>query len=153
MEVGAAPLLAQCVRALQLTRAPEFACCWTDGDLDLVFANYGGNGGWGGNYVYVNDGTGQFTQDENSAVRNTHPTDGSDQVVLADLTGDGHLDVYIGNSWSTHPNRLYVNNGDGTFAEDSDVAFGVTGAGTSVDIADVDNVCASLLLKPFPRPC
>lgn len=63
-------------------------------------------------------------------------------VVLLDFDGDGRLDVFVAND--TEPNRLYRNNGNGTFedrAVGAGVAFseaGVARAGMGVDAVDYD---------------
>ncbi len=72
--------------------------------------------------VYMNDGSGNFTKDTDASgdlidVYNS-------AVVLADLDGDGDLDVvltgYTGNSGSTNSGTIatvYTNDGDGRFTE------------------------------------
>jgi len=64
-------------------------------------------------------------------------------LTMLDYDLDGWPDVFIAND--TQPNKLYHNNGDGTFFEDAiraGVAFsedGVARAGMGVDAADYDN--------------
>ena len=63
-------------------------------------------------------------------------------VAMLDFDGDGWMDLFVAND--TQPNRLYRNNGDGTFADvavGAGVAFseaGVARAGMGVDAADYD---------------
>ena len=63
-------------------------------------------------------------------------------VVFADLDDDGWVDLYLTND--THPNRLFINRGDGTFDDFSllsGAALSDTGkaeAGMGVDAGDVD---------------
>ncbi|MCP3904664.1 MAG: hypothetical protein GY715_13640 [Planctomycetes bacterium] len=65
-------------------------------------------------------------------------------AATADYDGDGWLDLYVTDSRKGRPNRLYRNNGDGTFTDVAEVA-GVASVngddGTSMDCAwgDVDN--------------
>ena len=63
-------------------------------------------------------------------------------VVAADLNGDGRIDLYVANDMC--PNFVYLNRGDGTFAdatESSGAGYGPNGAmraGMGVDAEDVD---------------
>jgi hypothetical protein len=63
-------------------------------------------------------------------------------VALVDYNGDGHVDLFVAND--TQPNRLYKNNGNGTFTDvavQAGVAFneaGVARAGMGVDAGDYD---------------
>ena len=54
-----------------------------------------------------------------------------------DLDDDGDLDVYVANDYG--PDKLYRNNGDGTFTDVTRDAIGVDGdAGMNVDMGDFD---------------
>lgn len=63
-------------------------------------------------------------------------------VAMLDVDGDGWMDLFVAND--TQPNRLYRNNGNGTFTDiavRAGVAFseaGVARAGMGVDAADYD---------------
>jgi hypothetical protein len=63
-------------------------------------------------------------------------------VAMLDFDGDGRIDLFVAND--TQPNRLYRNNGNGTFTDaamGAGVAFseaGVARAGMGVDAADYD---------------
>lgn len=90
--------------------------------------------------LYRNRGNGTF---ENATQRaGLNEPNKALGVALLDYNDDGHLDLFVAND--TEPNRLYRNNGNGTFTDEaltSGVAFGETGAaraGMGVDAADYD---------------
>ena len=79
-----------------------------DGDLDLIAGNDGQS-----NRIYLNNGTpAPFTGVTGVDVE-TGETDATHALILADLDRDGDLDLITGNSNET--NRMYLNEGDGTF--------------------------------------
>lgn len=102
-----------------------------DGDLDLYVLNYGPN------VLYRNEGDGKFT--DVSKESGLDDPDWSVSASWLDYDGDGDLDVYVGNyltydagrfrdyypaagypgplSYTAQPDRLYRNNGDGTFTD------------------------------------
>jgi len=71
-------------------------------------------------------------------------------VVCADFNGDGRPDIYVAND--TAANRLWLNNGDGTFREaalDVGLAYSMDGlakAGMGIALGDVENNGGQLLL-------
>ncbi len=76
-----------------------------DGDLDLIIARLGGSA----EKIYNNDGDGNFTQ---VAGLITTIGDSSLDLMVADLTGDGRLDIVTAQGESgVFTNRIYVNNG------------------------------------------
>ena len=76
-----------------------------DGDLDLLVGRLGS----GGERLYNNDGDGNFTQ--TSGVFQVI-SDSTLDIVVADLTGDGRLDVVTGQGESgSFRNRIYINSG------------------------------------------
>jgi hypothetical protein len=91
--------------------------------------------------LYRNKGDGTFE----NVTRQAGVHDPSNKMLglaLIDYNNDGHLDVFAAND--TQPNRLYHNNGNGTFKDvgmTAGVAFneaGVARAGMGVDAADYD---------------
>lgn len=78
-----------------------------DGDLDLAV----GNGDFAeadSNFVYLNDGTGAFTELYEFGLGST------DGVAFADADGDGDQDVAIGNEHTPTTNYLYRNDSGGS---------------------------------------
>ncbi|MEK6674647.1 MAG: FG-GAP-like repeat-containing protein [Planctomycetota bacterium] len=76
-----------------------------DGDLDLIIAALGGTT----DRILNNNGTGTFSL---TAGVITAQTDSSLDIEVADLTGDGKLDIVTGQGESGNfQNRIYINNG------------------------------------------
>ncbi len=72
------------------------------------------------NHLYLNKGDFKFEDITDSAgVGGNKPWDTG--VVMADINGDGYLDIYVSNAGNmegnNHDNDLYINNGDLTFTE------------------------------------
>ena len=72
------------------------------------------------NHLYLNKGDFKFEDITDSAgVGGNKPWDTG--VVMADVNGDGYLDIYVSNAGNmegnNHDNDLYINNGDLTFTE------------------------------------
>ncbi len=59
-----------------------------DGSLDLIVTSRGG-----GNRLFINDGKGHFTEDLTFPLRNSKFA--STSIAVADINGDGALDIYI----------------------------------------------------------
>lgn len=107
-----------------------------DGFLDLFISNRTNTTP---NILYKNNGNGTFTDVSVLA--------GIDQTAVAsfcsaffDLNNDGFQDIYVSNDKPQNPNKLYKNNGDGTFTDIS-VSSG-TNVGIdamSVTIGDFNN--------------
>ena len=96
---------------LNLDNLPSYAAAAADydgdGDMDVAIGNVGQN------YLYINDGSANFTA---SAQFGTGSTT---NVAWGDCNGDGHPDLAVANRGTgyTDPgqNYLYINNGNGTF--------------------------------------
>lgn len=98
-----------------------------DGDADLVTANAGAD------FVWINDGTGQFT-DESSA-RLPQLDDVSQDIAVGDIDGDGDADLAFGNE---EQNRLYLNDGTGHFSDAALPLRSTPEETRDVDLMDVD---------------
>ena len=91
--------------------------------------------------LYRNKGNGTFENVTQRAGLND-PTCKSLGVALLDYNSDGWMDLFVAND--TEPNRLYKNNGNGTFIDEAvtaGVAFSEAGtarAGMGVDAGDYD---------------
>ncbi|MEN0063378.1 MAG: VCBS repeat-containing protein [Myxococcota bacterium] len=82
-----------------------------DTDLDLVIATEGP-----ANVVLLNDGSGRFTHHD---IPFRSPTD-SEHALVADLNGDGHLDLFFANEDLGGANELYLGSGGLEFVDASD---------------------------------
>jgi enediyne biosynthesis protein E4 len=103
--------------------------------------------------LYHNRGDGTF-EDVTKKAGLYEPAGKSLGVALIDYDGDGWIDLFVAND--TQPNKLYRNNGDGTFTDNATtagVAFseaGVARAGMGTDAADYDGSGrASLIVGNF----
>src|SRR5215510_7336629 len=91
--------------------------------------------------LYHNKGNGTF-EDVTKQAGLYDPACKSLGVALLDYDGDGKIDLFVSND--TQPNKLYKNNGNGTFSDvavSAGVAFSEAGtarAGMGVDAADYD---------------
>jgi hypothetical protein len=75
-----------------------------DGDLDIVAGNKNQQ-----NVVYLNNGTGHFTQSRSFGT----PAESTLSVAVGDVSGDGNLDIVAGNNGQ---NAAYLNDGAGYFS-------------------------------------
>lgn len=80
-----------------------------DGDLDLFITN---DEETQGNFLYLNDGAGEFSAVDDDPILET----GGHNVgaTWGDYDNDGDVDCFIAR-WGNQANKLYTNNGDGTF--------------------------------------
>ena len=126
------------------TREADFGDVDGDGDLDILFANvalFGFNAN-PANRLLINNGRGFFTDETFLRL----PTD-QDQSLdgdFVDVDGDCDLDIITANlDFSTNqigpaPYRVYLNNGQGFFSDETALVFppGVIGRGLDAEAAD-----------------
>ena len=103
-----------------------------DGDLDMALGKNGQN------LLYLNDGTGTFA--DVTAHLMPVDSDNTADLLLGDVDGDGDLDMFVANGvrYSRTPDRLYVNNGSGTFVNVTVSRLPLTTGTTSVALGDMD---------------
>ena len=91
----------------------------------------------GGVTLWHNTGKGSFVDVTDKAGFGKH-TGWTLDLGHGDLNNDGFQDVYLACDYGT--DRIFFNNGDGTFAEKTEKSIGFdTRKGMNVDIADYDN--------------
>jgi len=119
-----------------MPHAVEAADIDNDGDPDI----YMGGGNLPGR-LYINDGTGVFT--EEAVARGIVHTDDNYSASFGDFDRDGWLDLYLGNRLAgatgaiPAPNRLYRNTGNGNFVDVTATA-GVAGNTLTLACAFMD---------------
>jgi len=96
--------------ALDHSQAAELEDVDSDGDLDLFF----GNGQVQQNTLYANDGSGTF---QDMTARLPSFADHTHDAAFVDVDGDGDPDLIVANALG-EVNRLYLNDGAGTFTDD-----------------------------------
>jgi len=112
-----------------------------DGDLDAFLSNSSGCSAYDAfNFLYENDGQGGFSD---ATPQLPAHEDYTQQAAFGDLTGDGDLDLVLANglpTWSMgdQVNRVYANNGSGTFTDVPGILPGAERITVSVALGDVD---------------
>jgi hypothetical protein len=100
-----------------------------DGLLDVFFTSNMEN-----NVLYINKGNMQF-ENISEAAGITGSRAWSTGVSMADVNGDGLIDIYVANSgtvkYDDRKNELYINNGDTTFTEKAE-EYGIDDNGLSI---------------------
>lgn len=105
-----------------------------DGDDDLLIPDYSH---WKPSRLYKNNGDGTFT--ETSASAPTSDRGSNVGASWGDFDNDGDLDIYMANNVRIS-NKIYVNNGNGTFSSSPDqVAGKYEGYSHSACWVDYDN--------------
>jgi Tol biopolymer transport system component len=96
-----------------------------DGDLDAVFAN----GRTNHSEVWLNDGSGTFSDSGQNLMQYGHGID------LGDLDGDGDLDLFLTSHSAYRPSKVYLNDGRARFQDSGQDYMDV---GYRLDLADLD---------------
>jgi hypothetical protein len=105
-----------------------------DGDLDLATINDGASFR---DHIFVNDGTGNFT--DGSATRLTgtaNPSTDDNAVIWVDADGDGDPDIFTASL--SGPDRLSLNDGNGVFTLSPNATPNDTPGSLSVAMADLN---------------
>ncbi len=128
------------------TREADFGDVDGDGDLDILFANVRlfVSGAVRQNRLLINDGQGYFSDE--TAQRLPVDDDQSMDGDFVDMDADGDLDMITANLDSVSRlsanarYRVYTNDGQGVFIEDTDRFFSseVVGNGLDIEAADVN---------------
>jgi hypothetical protein len=91
----------------------------------------------GGVTLWRNLGGGRF-EDVTKKAGMANATGWTLDVGHGDFDNDGHQDVYLAGDYGT--DRIYFNNGDGTFTDTTETSIGFdTRKGMNVDVGDYDN--------------
>lgn len=108
-----------------------------DGDIDIVVASRDSK-----DVLLLNDGSGSFTPDS----RFDLPAiiDGSSDILFCDIDSDGDLDIVTSNNAkigdSELTNRIYLNNGSGSYSDLTDMMSPPTAEyNEAFDAGDIDN--------------
>ncbi|MBA2500344.1 MAG: VCBS repeat-containing protein, partial [Chitinophagaceae bacterium] len=125
-----------------------------DGLADIYFTANSKSG----NKLYLNKGDFEF-EDITDKAAVAGVSDWSSGVTMADINGDGYLDIYVSAVSNVHGlqghNQLYINNGDLTFTE-SAALYGLDFAGFSTQAVffdyDRDGDLDCYLLNHSERP-
>jgi hypothetical protein len=109
----------------------------------------------GTNFFLKNTGGCHFTDD--TAKAGLSDTGWTLAIGTGDLDKDGNPDIYVANDFGT--DKVYRNNGDGTFADVSEKAIGIdTKKSMNADLGDYDNdswldIYVTNITEPFLNEC
>ena len=100
-----------------------------DGDQDILIGNRGGN------FILINDGKANFT--EESGTRFPEQGETTQDIEAGDINGDGFVDLILANEQA---NKILINDGTGTFTDETEARLGSrpTEETREADLGDVD---------------
>lgn len=104
----------------------------SDNDLDIVVTNISNGGSDPSNRVWLNNGTGVFSDSGQSL-----GTTATSEVAVLDLNDDGFPDFVFSNTFED--SETYVNDGNGNFTFFNHVLLNADGVGKRIKSADLDN--------------
>jgi plastocyanin len=118
--------------------AAQFGDVDDDGDLDLVVGDAYNNNPPGRPHLFLNDGTGVFT--ENAAALNAPLKAGQMDVQLVDIDGDWDVDFFGDNKLTNAGGNHYLllNDGHGAFTDHSSLIQAGTGNTYEAEVGDLD---------------
>ena len=125
-------------------RLDLFVSSWTGRMEEVIQSMVTGEPATPGNrpFLYRNNGDGTFTDVTREA--GLARTFGTMAATYGDVDNDGYQDIYLANGGPDidrfEPDRLFLNNGDGTFSDITEAAgLGNIGKGHGPTMADYDN--------------
>jgi hypothetical protein len=105
-----------------------------DGDLDLATLNDAGSFR---DHMFVNDGTGKFTDESATRIAGTaNPAADDNAVIWVDADADGDPDLFVASL--SGPDRLLLNDGSGVFTLSPNTTPNDTPGSLSVAMADLN---------------
>jgi hypothetical protein len=88
--------------------------------------------------LFLNNGKGVFT-DVTATQMPATQTETSYDIAVGDVDFDVDLDIIVANTSPTGKNRLYINDGRGTFTDATSTQFNFSGGDWGCTLADIDN--------------
>ncbi|MBN2412232.1 Ig-like domain-containing protein, partial [candidate division KSB1 bacterium] len=110
-----------------------------DGDLDIYVCRRDAP-----NWLFVNDGTGHFTEQASTRGVSAGATTRSHGATFVDIDNDGDLDLFVmnyklgGGDSELPPLNVFINRGDGTFTDKTSI-YNIFVSGYTTVFGDVDN--------------
>lgn len=122
--------------ALTSTTLNSYEAAWgdynSDGLQDAYVSAYKGR-----DKLYANGGNANFTSITSTPIDDNYTR--SNTAIWADIDNDMDLDLYVLTYTEDQVNKLYINNGDGTFTTRTDLPFTKVLNCGNANIIDIDN--------------